>query len=225
MNIFQLIKQVLDSEFAKIPGATASSKYAVVSRRHDELATAYSDLTDATRTPPNYSDPVTRFAYIYKYTTCHADIVNDSLGICSELQDLFCGTGWLSVSCIGGGPGSDFLGIIKYAMRSSAQKSIKCFLLDRESAWGDTWSDVERQTSGLSFRVSTHFQALDVVNVATWSTQTKYLGSNLFTFIYFLSEVFRTKDAAKSFFGHLVQNASVGSLFLFVDNDTPAFRN
>lgn len=73
MNVFQLVKKVLDSEFAKIPGANASAKYALVNKRHDELTHAYADLTDSKRKAPDYSDPVTRFAYIHKYTTCHAE--------------------------------------------------------------------------------------------------------------------------------------------------------
>lgn len=224
MNIFQLIKKVLDSEFDKIPGVDPKSKYDQVNKRHVELVHAYGDLTDSTRSPPDYADPVTRFAYIHKYTTCHADIVCDSLGMCDELEALFEGTGWLSASCIGGGPGSDFLGMLKYALRADTEKSLKCFLLDRESAWGDTWSDVEQQTSELPFRISTHFQQLDVTNSSTWSHQVKYRSSQLFTFIYFLSEVYRLRSAAQPFFEQLVQNAACESCFLFVDNDTPEFR-
>lgn len=225
MNIFQLIKKVLDTEFAKIPGVDPSSKYALVNKCHGELTRAYANLTDSKRKPPDYSDPVTRFAYIHKYTTCHADIVYDSLNMCDESREMFKGDGWLSASCIGGGPGSDFLGILKYALRTNATKSLKCFLLDRESAWGDTWSDVEQQTSELPFRISTHFQELDVAASSTWSHQVKYRSAQLFTFIYFLSEIYRIKSEAQPFFDQLVQSAPSQSCFLFVDNNAAVFQS
>jgi len=224
MNVFQLIKRVLDGEFGRIGGSSDAAKYAQVDRRHTELATAYADLTDPGRAAPDYSDAVTRFAYIYKYTTCHADIVYSTIDAYRELSDLFDGDGWLKVACVGGGPGSDFLGVLKYALRKGKTRSLKCFLLDRENAWGDTWSDVEEHSEDLEFRLSTHFQPLDVTDSRTWAAQEKYRSAQVFTFIYFLSEIFRIEEAARPFFKELVDNANVGAYFLFVDNDTQAFR-
>lgn len=184
---------------------------------------AYGDLTDDKRVRPSYSDPATRLAYIYKYTTCHADIVCSSIRSYKELTRLFEGDGWLKVTCIGGGPGSDLLGVLKYALIAKKVKSIKCYLLDKESAWGDTWSDVEEHTDDLPFRLSTHFQALDVTEPATWSPQTRYLSADLFTFVYFLSEIFRFDVASRNFFKDLVGRAQRGAYFLFIENDAPDF--
>src|SRR5262249_14929690 len=154
----------------RIPGKDKNSR---VDKRHKELTEAYADLTDPDRPAPNYADPVTRFPYIYKYTTCHADIVYDRVLSSADLSGLFEGSGWLRVACIGGGPGSDFLGVLKYALRHDKARSLMCFLLDRESSWGDTWSDVAEHTEDLAFKVNTHFQELDVTSPTTWTTQTR----------------------------------------------------
>src|ERR1043165_9932759 len=223
MNIFQLIKSVLDWEFDRIDAPSRERRIALINNRHAELMLAYGDLTDDRRVRPSYSDPATRLAYIYKYTTCHADIIYSSVRSYKELTGLFDGDGWVKVTCIGGGPGSDLLGILKYALIAKKSKSIKCYLLDKESAWGDTWSDVEEHTDDLPFRLSTHFQALDVTNPETWSSQTRYLSADLFTFVYFLSEIYRFDVASRGFFKDLVGRAQSGAYFLFIENDAPEF--
>jgi hypothetical protein len=184
---------------------------------------AYGDLTDDKRIRPSYSDPATRCAYIYKYTTCHADIVCSRIRSYGELASLFDGDGWIRIACIGGGPGSDLLGVLKYALGENKTKSVKCFLLDKESAWGDTWSDVEEHSDDLAFRLSTHFQPLDVTDPTTWSTQTKYHSADLFTFVYFLSEIYRYDEVSRPFFKDLVDHAQAGAYFLFIENDAPEF--
>lgn len=223
MNIFQLIRKVLDWEFGHIEAPSRDRRIALINNRHAELSLAYGDLTDHNRVRPSYSDAATRFAYIYKYTTCHADIVYSCIQSYKELTNLFDGDGWVRIACVGGGPGSDLLGVLKYVLIEHKAKSIKCFLLDRESAWGDTWSDLEEHADDLPFRLSTHFQALDVTDPTTWSTQTKYHSAHLFTFVYFLSEVYRSDAAARNFFADLVNRAESGAYFLFVENDAPDF--
>ena len=57
------------------------------------------------------------------------------------------------VACLGGEPGSDLLGILKYMMQADvSETSLTCYIFDKERAWGDSWSDVARL---LSFRIST----------------------------------------------------------------------
>jgi hypothetical protein len=222
LKAFDLIKDVLDAEFEQIPGTPAARRKKIDSCLSD-LTTAYSDLLDPTNPPPDYDSPVTRFGYIYKYTPCHADIVATLLDEVDELRTLFMTDDWVRVTAIGGGPGSDFIGVLKHLVSRGRQARIKFYLLDAVAAWGDTWSAVEEHTDALDFQVSTHFQVLDVNNATTWENQRKYLKSELFTFIYFLSEVWRTKATALGFFHNIVANAASGSLFLFVDNDRSEF--
>jgi hypothetical protein len=41
----------------------------------------------------------------------------------------------VSITCIGGGPGSDFLGIIKYLEHVEKKPALKRILYDKENAW------------------------------------------------------------------------------------------
>ena len=125
-----------------------------------------------------------------------------------------------SVLPAGGGPLPRIL-----ALRDPASGTLVPLRLALEQlARGDTWGDVEKHTAELDFRVSTHFQPLDVRDSDTWSTQSKYRKSQLFTFVYFLSEVYRFEEEAQPFFEALVNNATKGAYFLFIDNDTETFR-
>ena len=68
MNLMQLIKLVLDDAYAGIKVKTGADKDKLILKELDALMSEYANLTCATRKAIEYSDPVKRFAYIYKYT-------------------------------------------------------------------------------------------------------------------------------------------------------------
>jgi hypothetical protein len=131
----------------------------------------------------------------------------------------------VNVACIGGGPGSDFLGILKYVMRNKKSPTIKFQICDREKSWGESWSDVDDKVEDLDFRISTSYMPLDVTKRDDWESHRKYFQSDLFTMIYFMSEVFSLRDSADEYFAHLFNQAKIGSLFLFIDNNNSEFYN
>lgn len=99
---------------------------------------------------------------------------------------------------------------------------LKFFLYDKEQAWSDSWCDVDDK---LNKNISTLFQAFDVTEPSSWNVQSKYLDSDLFTMIYFASEIHRVRDVAAAFFEQLFDRARPGAMFLFVDNASPVFYN
>ena len=62
----------------------------------------------------------------------------------------------VNVACIGGGPGSDFLGILKYLMTNKKSPTIKFQLCDKEKTWAESWSDVDDKVDP-GFRISTSY--------------------------------------------------------------------
>ena len=131
----------------------------------------------------------------------------------------------VNVACIGGGPGSDFLGILKYLMNNKKSPTIKFQLCDREKSWAESWSDVDDKVEDLEFRISTSYMPLDVTKRDDWKSYIKYFQSDLFTMIYFMSEVFSLQDSANEYFANLFTQAKTGSLFLFIDNNDSQFYN
>ena len=112
MNCFQIIKSILDEEYNQIPGNEVE-KDEQIEARLNALSNSYAQLSEGNTI--SYRDPITRFAYIYRYVTSHANLVCTLLEKNSELNSIF-DKERVKVACIGGGPGSDFLGILKYLM-------------------------------------------------------------------------------------------------------------
>ncbi|MBD1812489.1 hypothetical protein NDA07_22985 [Microcoleus vaginatus DQ-U2] len=221
MNCFQIIKSVLDEAYVQIPGDEAE-KDEVIKAALDNLREEYLQLLQECNI--NYSDPTTRFAYIYVYVTSHSNLVCNIIEQTPVLGDLF-DKQKVKVACIGGGPGSDFLGILKYLMTKKKSPTIQFHLYDREKSWGESWSDVEDKVEDLDFRISTSYMPLDVTKRDDWESHIKYFQSDLFTMIYFMSEVFSLRDSAEEYFAHLFDQAKTGSFFLFIDNNNSHFYN
>lgn len=103
------------------------------------------------------------------------------------------------IACLGGGPGSDLLGILKYIMASGDTPTLTCYVFDKERAWGDSWSRVAKRMHA-TCKVLPTFQQMDVTDSHTWSCYEDYLEADLFTLSYFISEVWRIRADAEPFF-------------------------
>ncbi len=225
MNCFQLVKTVLDEIYEKIPLVEETEKDDAIKEELDSLSSKYKNLSSGESI--NYSNPVTRFAYIYRYVTSHADVVYDIIKSCPELTNLMA-SDIVTMNCIGCGPGSDLLGVLKYLINHEKNPSLQCTLHDREETWKESWRVVEvklKTQLRISTFSSTFPQRFDVCDKATWGNYSEYLDSDIFTMIYFMSEVFKIKNQAEPFFQNFFAKAKIGSLFLYVDNNSPDFYN
>lgn len=220
MNCFQIIKSVLDEAYNQISG-NESEKDEKILGAIEYLREEYKRLS--VQCNVNYNDPVIRFAYIYVYVTSHANLVCNLVEENSNLSDLF-NNQKVNVACIGGGPGSDFLGILKYLMTTNKSPNVRFQLCDKERAWAESWIDVDDKVDP-EFRISTSYLPLDVTKRNDWEVHTKYLQSDLFTMIYFMSEVYSLSHSANDYFMNLFSQAKPDSLFLFVDNNAEYFYN
>ena len=220
MNCFQIIKSILDEEYNQIPGDEVE-KDEQIEARLQALSDSYTQLSEENTI--SYRDPITRFAYIYRYVTSHANLVCTLFENNEKLRSIF-DNEKVKVACIGGGPGSDFMGIIKYMMRNQKSPNVKFQICDREKAWQDSWDGVEDKVEP-KFHISTSYLSFDVTDFDDWSINTRYFQSDLFTMIYFMSEVLALRDLANEYFVHLFNQAKPDSLFLFVDNNNPKFSD
>lgn len=136
MECFLIIKNVLDKLYSQISVIDLEEKDDQIETCLKDLSNKYKQLL--TNTPKiNYRDPVTRFAYIFKYVTSHANIVYQIISDCKEISDLFT-MGKIKVACIGGGPGTELVGILKYLITQKINTDLYCDILDKENAWNDT---------------------------------------------------------------------------------------
>lgn len=187
----------------------------------DALSAEYTELRQ--KGCLDYSDPARRFAYLFTYTTSHANLVYERIQSSAALSKALGATD-VTVSCIGGGPGSDLLGILKFCQLRGLSPALTCHLLDRDSAWGESWSDVGKKVNG-ALQVTTHFNPFDVTDPGKWRVFKKHFQADVFTLIYFMSEVYALRASADEYFNVLFANMKPGALLLFLDNGTPDFFN
>ena len=141
MNCFQFVRLVLDELYEQICSDYGDEADQVLKKALIDLSKKYGNLEIGNDI--DYSNPVTRFVYIYAYTTVHADIVYQLLQSSPQLRNIF-NKQITCISCIGGGPGSDLLGILKFiTLASPATKKLKCLVCDKEQAWRDSFYDID----------------------------------------------------------------------------------
>ena len=217
MTLFELVKLALDELYDEGSAMYGSTLDAEIRKRMDYLSNCYGSLNDMSRIPINYKDPATRFAYVYKYTASHGDYVVQAL---QSIPGSVFPSSNARLSCIGGGPGSDIVGVIKFIADSGLNLDrLTCYLVDGEQAWADTWTEIGDALSA-SVPVNVNFQPLDVTKPSTWSSQKKFLSADLFTLSYFVSEVmaFDQNGIVTQFWKLLFDEAKSGAKFLYVDN-------
>jgi thiol-disulfide isomerase/thioredoxin len=220
MNCFKLVKSVLDEQYGAIPGKEAEKDKAI-REGLDYLGKCYARLRKD-ECKVNYADPAIRFAYIYRYVTAHADYVCSLIG--STVLNKLLDAQKLNISCIGGGPGSDLVGVLKCVEAAGKTPTLRFTLLDREKSWNESWYDVGDKLA-TSLPTNVNFLPFDVTDKKSWEPHRKYLNSDLFTLIYFVSETFAFREKAAPYYADLFDHAAKGAYFLYIDNDASSFSD
>lgn len=230
MTIFELIKTVLDDIYVEAQAQYGGNVDVEIKQRMQYLVSAYGNLDSTSFSPVNYKDPATRFAYVYKYVPAHADYIVQILKILrSERDEPIFPMDDLRISCVGGGPGSDLIGVLKYLdSRGDREpvKSVMAYLLDKEQAWADTWTELNVPLD-LNLKFNSAFQPLDVTTPGSWKSQKKFLQADLFTLSYFVSEIksLDKNGELDEFWTTLFDGAKPGAYFLYNDNGHTSFTS
>lgn len=229
MTIFELVKIALDELYKEAIDDYGNGVDDEIKNRIGYLKASYEKLDAPDRQPVDYKDPATRFAYVYKYVATHGNHLVQALQhLRAYNADVpICSTNQLRVSCVGGGPGSDIIGLVKYLSDRQDEEigKLTCYLLDREQAWADTWAEVGSSLL-VNGAMNVNFQQLDVTKPDTWKAQRKFLKADIFTMLYFVSEVYSLADATVAqFFEGLFGAAGSGTVFIYVDNGHTIFND
>lgn len=229
MTIFELVKIALDELYLQGRARYGSEVDGVIKARMKYLSESYANLNDPERETIDYKDPATRFAYVFKYVAAHGDYMVQLLErLREELSDRVFTTETVRISCIGGGPGSDIIAVLKYLEEQERREGVKkviCYLLDKEQAWADTWTELD-DSFDVGVRLNANFQPLDVTDQGSWSFQRKFLQADVFTMSYFASEVQHLEEDGElaNFWSLLFDEAKPGAFFLYIDNGHEVFN-
>jgi Putative SAM-dependent methyltransferase len=229
MTIFELVKLALDELYAEGTDEYGSGLDKQIKKQMAYLTDKYRNLDQASQRPVSYKDPATRFAYVYKYVAAHADYLVQVMNMVKPRTGGLFGSRNVRISCVGGGPGSDIIASLKYLdqhKRSQPVEQVTCYLLDREQAWADTWTELKLSLRK-SVDLNANFQPLDVTDRESWKSQKKFLKADLFTLSFFVSEVFGldSDGVVSAFWKTLFDNAVDGSRFIYTDNGHVHFND
>jgi hypothetical protein len=207
---FQVVKQVLDQLYAELPAEGRDEGIAAALKM---LEKKYATVLE--KGGPNYAADEVKFAYIYRYTTAHADFLHNIIQRSKEVAAFAKGAS-LVVSCIGGGPGSDILGFVKYLLPIDPKPHLTFFLLDKDQSWSDAWWNLDA-ILGSDLRTSSNFIPVDVTDPATWKKNKAYRKADIYTLIYFLSEIYSLQDEADDFLRSVFGGMKSGAVLIVID--------
>lgn len=209
---------------AGMPAAKLDSQ---VQAQLQYLSSQYPRLLSIGRPPVDYSAAATHIAYVYRCAAAHGQWVYHALLAAHSRAARFFKQKMVRVAAVGGGPGSDMLGVMKYSQTMGLTSSTVSFkLLDHEPSWEGVWDEFARTYDG-SRSLNAKYEHLDLAKGAPWTASDEFLSADIFTFSFSLSEAwtFNGGGSVTAFLDHVISNSRQGALFVYVDNGGPSFNS
>jgi hypothetical protein len=219
MKCFKVVQKVLEDTYGEIPGNERTRDEAIKGAI-GRISSKYGNLLNGGG--PDFKDPVNRFAYVYSYVPAHAHWVNELLEQSNEAAAVF-DSNKVRIACIGGGPGSDLVGILKFLdERAGVPPAIFCEIVDGCEEWKLTWADIGF-TLDLPASLNTDYVIHRVGDPGVWMHPTKFSKADLFTLNFFVSEIAHLGDPAWDYVEKVLEKAKTGAVLLFNDNNDSRF--
>lgn len=187
-----------------------------------QLATLSDNYKNAATSPSvSFADPRLRAGYIFQYVNAHARYLARILRLAAASTGgrLF-NSPDVRVACLGGGPGTDAIGVVKYLRESHVEpmpQNLHCCVFDKEPGWSQNWAVVAPQIGPL---VTPYFQALDVTQPVPANAAHFLATADLITMSYLISEVQKldANGEVSRFIQERFTGAKPGALLVYVDN-------
>ena len=174
---------------------------------------------------PDWSTDDNRCTYIYRFFTMHCHLVYHSLQLsCDELKSLWKKHLTLRVCCIGGGPGSDVVGLTKFLRDKELfpVDRLECSIIDIYKDWEKNWGTLNKanpcelpRMSYLSGNITRTDSGLSIGELATFRS------ADVITMVKFFSTVaafIRKDDAHGNLLKKIFQEMKPGAVVLYIDN-------
>jgi len=216
MQCFEAVRVALDGLWKCMDG-DEPSKYKRVAETLESMREKYISMM-RNGVAPDFSKSETRAAYVYRYVSAHANFLCQEIEKSKDLKSLFGGPK-VRMAAIGGGPGSDLVGVLKHIESRGASKTkIFCEIADGCQSWQHTWAGIGFEME-LPCAVNSSYLHHNVLNPETWVGIDRFNEADSFSLMFFLSEVYpHRKEASKYFREHVFGRAKKGAMVLFIDN-------
>lgn len=219
MKCFDVVQKVLDATYEEIPHDPPTRDSAITSSITGMSKQYRNELVRSGG--PDFSDPITRFSYVFTYVPAHAHWLYELIGWSDATQEAL-KKPKIRATCLGGGPGSDLVGILKHLAEQGSTSTLFCEIIDGCIQWKQTWSDLAF-TLDTDSKLHTDYVIHDVSDKDTWSSPSNVSKSDIVTISFFVSEIYYLGDLARNYLLGIFRKAKPGALFLVNDNNSRVF--
>ena len=179
----------------------------------------------------DYGSPLCRLGYIYRHAGINATLFEWALAEDMTIENMIeqkIASGNLTVASLGGGPGTELLGLAKYLSRRIIHNPfrINFTVLDNVNQWAETWiqlakaSEQQLETKLESGRptISPQFLRLDALEPSSYSDfTTMFKDTDIVVCNYLFSENKTKLDLAGQAIARLADAVSDGCSFVVID--------
>jgi hypothetical protein len=238
----ELVRQVLEQAVETYAARTGKTVPEVLAQIREHIdKTAREHWKDEPKI--NYDDPLCRLGYLYRHATANATLFEQVLLGSGEVRQKIreADKGTLRLCSVGGGPGTELLGLAKYLLRRphALPRKIMFTVMDNIPHWGETWGPLAEAAEGeLRTSLAGHgvepptiapmFLPLDVLNSDSYKGYAfQFSNVNIIIFNYLFSENKGRLADAKDAITHLAQVAPGGAVFVVIDRleNNPKFKD
>jgi hypothetical protein len=237
MRYFQVVSGVLDQaieQYCRSRGITATVANQHIAQHILKTSNQHYSGLDP---DIDYDEPLCRLGYMFMHAGANAYLFETAIRRSLTLQRII-GTcsDQLAVCAVGGGPGTEVMGLCKYlGDAGTAPASVWFTVLDRVQEWVDTWMLLANATGGwLNQRfgrripLAPQFHQMDVTDSASYDKLAFLFQTfDMFVFNYLLSENKVRLGGFVPALRTMVAQARPGAAFVFIDRSEadPKFRD
>jgi hypothetical protein len=224
---FKIVREVLDKSieaYARTKGLPVSNIDAQIS---DHIQATSSEHQNP---DPNidYNDPLCRLGYLFTHVGANATLFEKTIIKSSSLSSFISGKSDQKVALctVGGGPGTELLGLTKYLLVSEIVPSEVAFtVLDRVPEWGESWEfladasqNLLKNSLGKCPVIQRGFYPMDAVNPQSYTDYAwLFERVDIIIFNYLISENKVRLNEFEQTLSLMTQKVKEGCIFVVID--------
>ena len=241
---FQIVKRIIDEVVDLHADSSGQTAPEVLNEIRAQIEATSGQHWSDDDPEIEYNDPLCRIGYLYSHATANATVfekaLSDSDYPSRKMRNGSRGT--LNICSMGGGPGTELLGISKYLSQHPylvQPRRIEFTIVDEVQEWADTWtqlaeaSEEELRSSLASYDIeppviSPQFLGFDVLDPSTYKKFPHiFKKTDMVVFNYLFSENKAKLDAVQQALAELAKTTREDCAFVVIDRleSNPIFTN
>ena len=244
IGYFKILEKVLTNMMTNYVRTTQIPEADCIEIVKEQLDYLHSEYYKLDREKPIcYDEPMCRFAYLFTYVCAHASMTEHAFrvfpAIGEEIVRFFTSSDKYRICALGGGPGSELLGIVKFVESKLGPNDyirLDFKLVDYVKFWQDSWQQLKdnvdkhlRVNYGDDYRnwrihIESAALVLDLLRIEDFRTVDVFSDVNLVIFNHVISELINSMKEFEEIFDVMVDSCPPGTKFLFIDIDQERVR-